>query len=134
VILAIVALPVAVLLLVGMIPSIVAYIIDHTPRRTLTLTVGPLNLAGTAPYCLQLWFGVDTVSALAQDLSNVWVWLVMYSAAAVGWLLHLGMPLIVRFLLESGIDRRKARLVQIQTNLRTEWGDDVEGAPPGATP
>jgi hypothetical protein len=134
VILAIVALPVAVLLLVGMIPSIVAYIIDHTPRRTLTLTVGPLNLAGTAPYCLQLWFGVDTVSALAQDLSNVWVWLVMYSAAAVGWLLHLGMPLIVRFLLESGIDRRKARLVQIQTNLRAEWGDDVEGTPSGATP
>jgi hypothetical protein len=132
VLLATVALPVAVLLLIGMIPSIVAYIIDHTARRTLTLTVGPLNFAGTVPYCLQLWFGVDTVYALSQDLTNVWVWLVMYSAAAVGWLLHLGMPLIVRFLMERGIDRRKARLVQIQTTLRAEWGDEVEGTSPGA--
>jgi hypothetical protein len=129
--LAVIALPVALLLLVGIVPSIVAYIIDHTPRRTLTLTVGPLNLAGAGPYCLQLWFGADTVRALGQDLTNVWVWLVMYSAAAVGWLLHLGMPLIVRFVLERAIDGRKAKLVQIQNKLRAEWGDEVEGGTPG---
>src|ERR1700761_8181068 len=60
-VLSVVALPVCVLLIVGMTPTIVAYIVDQTPRRTLTLTVGPLNLAGTAPYCMQLWFGIDTM-------------------------------------------------------------------------
>jgi len=124
--LAVVALPVCVLLVVGMIPSIVAYVIDQTPRRTLTLTVGPLNLAGTVPYCMQLWFGVDTMHALGPYLTSVWVWLVMYLAAAIGWLLHLGMPVIVHFLLERSIDRRKGRLVQIQKRLRAEWGDEVD--------
>ena len=124
--LAVVALPVCVLLVVGMTPSIVAYVIDQTPRRTLTLTVGPLNLAGTVPYCMQLWFGVDTMHALGPYLTSVWVWLVMYVAAAIGWLLHLGMPVIVHFLLERSIDRRKARLVQIQKKLRAEWGDEVD--------
>jgi hypothetical protein len=126
--LSVVALPVCVLLVLGMVPSIVAYIIDQTPRRTLTLTVGPLNLAGTIPYCMQLWFGTDTMHALAPYLTSVWVWLVMYVAAAIGWLLHLGMPVIVHFLLERSIDRRKNRLAQIQKRLRAEWGDEVDPA------
>jgi hypothetical protein len=130
--LSVVALPVCVLLIVGMTPSIVAYIVDQTPRRTLTLTVAPLNLAGTAPYCMQLWFGVDTMHALGTFIGDVWVWLVMYLAAAFGWLLYLGMPVIVHFLLERSIDRRKARLVQIQKKLRAEWGEDVDAA--GAAP
>ena len=126
--LSVVALPVCVLLVVGMTPSIVAYIVDQTPRRTLTLTVAPLNLAGTAPYCMQLWFGVDTMHALGSFIGDVWVWLVMYLAAAFGWLLYFGMPVIVHFLLERSIDRRKARLVQIQKKLRAEWGEEVDAA------
>jgi hypothetical protein len=124
--LSVVATPVAVLVVAGMIPTIVAYIIDQTAWRTLTLTVGPLNLAGTAPYCLLLWLGTDTIQALGQYLSNVWVWLVMYLAAAIGWLLHLGMPLIVRFILESALDRRKGRLLQLQSELRADWGQAVD--------
>ncbi|MEI9983966.1 MAG: hypothetical protein WDN69_12610 [Aliidongia sp.] len=116
--LSVAALPVCVLLVVGMLPSIVAYIVDQTPRRTLTLTVGPMNLAGTAPYCLQLWFGTNTLRGLGLFLNDAWVWLVMYLAAAAGWLLFFGMPVIVHFLLERSIDRRKARLVQIQKKLR----------------
>jgi hypothetical protein len=132
--LAAVALPACILLVVGMIPTIVAYVVDRTPRRTLTLTVGPLNLAGTVPYCIQLWFGGDTMHGLISSLTSVWVWLVMYLAAAIGWLLHFGMPVIVRFLLEQSIDRRKTRLVQIQKKLRAEWGDEVAGAVGSARP
>jgi MFS family permease len=125
--LGIMALPVCILLLAGMAPTIVAYIVDQTPRRTLTLTVGPLNLTGTAPYCLQLWFGADTLHALGAYLTDVYIWLVMYLAAAIGWLLHLGMPLIVRLILEQSIERRKNKLLQIQKRLRAEWGDGVDG-------
>jgi hypothetical protein len=126
--------PCGVLLLVGMLAPIVAYVVDQTPRRTLTLTVGPLNLAGTAPYCLQLWFGIDTMRALGSFLGNVWIWLVMYLAAALGWLLFLGMPVIVHYLLERSIDRRKARLQQIQKKLRADWGDQVDAAGTPDTP
>jgi len=129
--LSVAALPVCVLLVVGMLPTIVAYIVDQTPRRTLTLTVGPLNLAGTAPYCLQLWYGVVTMRSLGGFLGNVWVWLVMYLAAALGWLFFLGMPVIVHFMLERSIDRRKARLQQIQKKLRADWGDEVDAAGSG---
>jgi hypothetical protein len=126
--LAVTALPVCILLIVGMVPSIVAYVVDQTPRRTLTLTVAPLNLAGTAPYCVQLWYDGDTLHALSAYLDNVYIWAVMYLAASVGWLLHLGMPVLVRFILEQSIDRRKNRLLQIQKRLRAEWGNDVDTA------
>jgi hypothetical protein len=132
--LSVVAAPIAVLLVAGMIPTIVAYIVDRTPWRTLTLTVGPLNLAGTAPYCLLLWFGTDTIQALGQYLGNVWVWLIMYLAAGIGWLLHLGMPLIVRIVLEGALDRRKGRLLQLQSELRADWGAAVDAGADHTSP
>jgi hypothetical protein len=124
--LAITALPVAVLLALGMIPSMVAYAVDDTPRHGLTFTVGPLNFAGAAPFGVALWFGTDTVQALGQYLGSAWVWLAMYAAAGAGWLLHLGMPLIVRVALERSIAARRKRLLQIQSKLRAEWGDEVD--------
>jgi hypothetical protein len=124
--LAITALPVAVLLALGMIPSMVAYTVDDTPRRGLTFTVGPLNFAGAAPFCVALWFGTDTVQALGHYVGSAWVWLAMYAAAGAGWLLHLGMPLVVRVALERSIAARRKRLLQIQSKLRTEWGNEVD--------
>lgn len=124
--LTITALPVAVLLALGMIPSMVAYTVDDTPRRGLTFTVGPLNFAGAAPFCIALWFGTDTVQALGQYVGSAWVWLAMYAAAGAGWLLHLGMPLLIRVTLERSIAARRKRLLQIQSRLRAEWGDEVD--------
>jgi hypothetical protein len=126
VVLAVVALPIFILLIVGMIPSGVAYVVDRTPRRMLTLTVGPCNFAATVPFCMQLWFGSDTIQSLGHLMASPWIWLVMYLGAGVGWLFHFGMPVIVTSVLERSLDHRKTKYVSIQKSLRKEWGDEVD--------
>jgi hypothetical protein len=128
VLLALTAMPICILLIAGMIPSVTAYTIDQTPRRMLTLTVAPFNFAGTVPFCMQLWFAADAMQTLSQLIARPWIWMVMYLAAGAGWLLHFGMPVIVALVLERSLDLRKAKYVAIQKSLRAEWGDAVARA------
>jgi hypothetical protein len=123
------AAPTCILLLIGLAPSIVAYVVDRDERRMLTFTVAPLNLAGLAPYLLQLWAGPDNMVAVVRLLSSVYVWLVVYLAAGAGWLLFMGMPAIVSAVIEHSLDRRKAKLGAVQKDLRAVWGVEVEGGP-----
>jgi hypothetical protein len=128
VLLAMTAMPVCILLIAGMIPSITAYVVDRTPRRMLTLTVASLNFAGTVPFCARLWFVPDGMRTLAPMLAEPWVWMVMYLAAAAGWLLHFAMPPIVTLVLERSLDMRKAKYLAIQQRLEAEWGPEVNPA------
>jgi len=121
------AAPTCVLLLVGMVPSIVAYVVDRDERPMLAFTITPLNLAGLMPYLLQLWTGRDTMPTVVHLLSDVYAWLVIYLAAGAGWLLFLGMPTIVGILLERSLAGRKAQLEALQAKLRADWGADVAG-------
>jgi hypothetical protein len=125
------AAPTCVLMLVGMVPSIVAYVVDREERPTLAFTIAPLNLAGLMPYLLQLWTGRDTMPTVVHLLTDVYVWLVIYLAAGVGWLLYLGMPTIVAVVLERSLNSRRARLRQVQEKLRTDWGAEVAGGRDG---
>jgi hypothetical protein len=125
VLLAITAMPICIMLIVGMIPSITAYLVDQTPRRMLTLTVAPFNFAGVVPFCMQLWFSPDAMQLMGQLITRPWVWMVMYAAAGAGWLLHFGMPLVVAVVLERSLDLRKAKYIAIQKSLKAEWGEAV---------
>jgi hypothetical protein len=121
------AAPTCVLMLVGMVPTIVAYVVDREQRPTLAFTIAPLNLAGLMPYLLTLWTGRDTMPTVVHLLTDVYVWLVIYLAAGAGWLLYLGMPTIVAVLLQRSLNSRKNRLVSVQAKLRADWGAEVGG-------
>ena len=119
------AAPTCVLLLVGMVPSIVAYVVDRSERPMLAFTIAPVNLAGLMPYLLQLWTGRDTMPTVVHLLTDVYVWLVIYLSAGAGWLLFLGMPMIIAIVLGRSLDRRKSRLETLQSRLKADWGAEV---------
>lgn len=121
------AAPTCVLLLIGLVPSIVAYVVDRNERPMLAFTIAPLNLAGLMPYLLTLWNGSDTMPTVVHMLTDVYVWLVIYLAAGAGWLLFIGMPTIVTVALERSLDHRKGKLQSLQNKLRTDWGAEVAG-------
>lgn len=121
------AAPTCVLMLVGMVPTIVAYVVDREQRPTLAFTIAPLNLAGLMPYLLTLWTGRDTMPTVVHLLTDVYVWLVIYLAAGAGWLIFLGMPRLVVLILQSSLDRRKAKLKELQSKLKADWGPQVSG-------
>jgi len=125
--LAVFAMPTCVLVLFGMVPSIVAYVVDRGRRPMLAFTIGPLNLAGLMPYLLEVWTGQAQMQIVARLLTDVYVWLVIYLSAGAGWLVFMAMPKIVAFVLERSVDGRKAKLKAQQGKLREDWGSEVGG-------
>ena len=119
------ALPTAILLSVGLMPTLVALIVDVTRGRYLTKCVAGLNIAGVLPFLHKLLTtGHDVPTAMAI-VSDAFAWLVMYSAAAMGWLLFMGLPGLVSMIKVLTAKRRVYVLQETQRTLLNEWGDCI---------
>lgn len=97
-IIGVIALPTVLLLAVGMAPTLVAFfIVDCHPAKYSTRAVGYLNFAGCLPYAIDPWRsgGVWDFETLFTITTNPVSLLVMYSAAAVGWIVLFAAPPVV---------------------------------------
>ena len=121
----VVASPTVIVLFFGLLPTVVAYIIDRTKGKSATFCVGSINFVGVFPYIIALWTDKNTVDAALASISDIFVMLVMYSAAAFGWLLFLAMPSVVSSFVLVLQERKVAQLRAEQKELIEEWGPDV---------
>ena len=119
------ALPTATVVAVGLLPTVVALIVDLTPGRYLMRCVAGLNISGIAPFLQQLWAGENNMSAALSIVADPFVWLAIYGASAIGWLLFLGVPGAVAITQSLNIERRVNALKQEQKDLLNEWGDSI---------
>lgn len=126
--LALVFLPTTAVLTVGMIPTLVAFVVDSNPRRYLTITVGGLNLIGSLYFLRQLWSLGQSLSDVPIVLGNSYGWLTALVGAAFGWLLFLGMPFIIRHVAAAEARIRLYSLRRDQEKLIQDWGQQVTGA------
>lgn len=118
-------LPTWVFLGLTMLPSIVAYVVDRTPYRYAWVSVAGLNFAGVAPYLMKLWFEAHSLNNAIHIASNPFDLVVMYGAAALGWLLHRSLPPVVGAWLDVTSQRRLTQLRATQRRLIGEWGEEV---------
>ncbi len=117
---------VAIILLIGMLPTIVIRLVDKTPERTKVLTIGFMNFAGCFPYCFQLFAKGAEASALSV-IANPLNIVIMYSGALVGYIIEWG---VVGFVASIMVQKGKQRLIdirKIQENLVKKWGPEVTG-------
>lgn len=130
------SLPTLLLLLVGMLPSLVAVIVEKGPYRYAWICVGGLNFASISPWLFNLWFGRHTMAYAIEQITGVSMLLAAYGGAAAGWLLYLGVPPLVRAVLSATSHHRLDNLSKLQKNLADQWGEDVsqtsKQTPPGA--
>ena len=130
------SLPTLLLLLVGMLPSLVAVVAEKGAYRYAWICVGGLNFAGISPWLFNLWFGRHSMAYAIEQITGVSMLLAAYGGAALGWLLYLGVPPLVRAVLSATSHRRLDSLSKLQKNLADQWGEDVSQAsgpvPPGA--
>lgn len=124
---AVVFLPTTVLLGVGMMPTFAAALVDRSKRKTKAITVGAMNLAGSVPFMLELWTEGHSFEKAFSIVTDAKAIVVMYAAAAVGYLIDWAMTgIIAGFLLQRG----KSRLIAIdkrQKELVDRWGKEVTG-------
>jgi len=122
-----IVLPTSILFGIGMIPTIVAYVVDRDPEKSAPITVGGLNFCGCMPFAIELWKHQHTIGAAAKIFADPLAWLVMYGAAAVGWGLYYGIPPLVAGMEVSRAEKRVEVLKGKKVALVQEWGPDVAG-------
>jgi len=112
--------------LAGMLPSIVARLVDKTRDRLYFIIVAGFNFAGVAPFMLDLWNRGNTANAVQEVANNVYAWLIMFSMAGIGWLMIIFLPGVVYSILTSIANNRVSNLEREQYELIEEWGADVK--------
>ena len=119
----------SIFMLLGMLPSVVAYIVDKGPRRHIFATVAMMNLAGVFPYLLDIGLQPRVGTATVQALNDPMVWFFMYSAAAMGWVLVWLMPVLCGFGLHIAREGKVMKLEAECKKLLQEWGPEVQRKP-----
>jgi hypothetical protein len=124
--LALVFLPTTAVVVTGMIPTLVALVVDSSSKRYLTTTVGGLNLIGCFYFLHLLWSMPQGVSGVMVTLGSSYGWLCALSGAGCGWLLFLGMPTVVRSVAATQARLRLFRLNREMERMVEDWGPDVK--------
>lgn len=122
-----VLLPSAIVLAITMLPAFVALSVDRVPGRAFTVTVAMLNASGSMPAIIELWSRGHTLSAAQDVLGNPIFWMLAYLAAALGWLIFLMLPPIMRRYYGVITQTRVGLLERRQEKLRDVWGEAVTG-------
>ncbi len=119
------ALPTAILLIVGLVPTLAAFIIDRTPGKFLMKCVAGMNVAGLLPWIYKLWMnGHDMVTAMDMS-TDIFMWFSIYAASGMGWALFLGLPSAVAMSRVLNAKRRIYVLRERQKALFGEWGECI---------
>jgi hypothetical protein len=118
-----------VLVFVGMAPTIVAYLIDRTPKRFAAWCVGGMNFSGMLPSLLKYWDRGESVHSAIAIAFNPFDLTVTYGAAAFGWMLYQAIPPVVAAMIAVSAQHRIAKLRARQRELMKEWGEALALAP-----
>lgn len=121
--------PTSVLVLAGLAPTFVAYLIDRDPEKSAAITVGAMNLCGVAPFVVRLWQRGHEMAVTLRMLADPGTWLVMFGAAAIGWLMYFFIPQIVAAFITLRNQTRIKELEERRSLLVADWGTEVMGKP-----
>ncbi|MCG8510029.1 MAG: hypothetical protein MI741_12450, partial [Rhodospirillales bacterium] len=125
------SLPTVLMIVVGMPPTLVAWIIDRSHQKSATFCVAGMNFCGLFPHLMDFWHGTHSLAAAGEIITNVFVLLSIYGAAAFGWMLYVAVPPVVGTFLTVMAQRRVAQLRTLQRQILEEWGESVAKAAMG---
>jgi hypothetical protein len=91
------------------------------------VAVGATNFAGTLPALLQLWRSNNDIAYAINLVTNPYVLLLMYSGAAIGWLIYWQVPPFFGQIIRRRAQAHLKNLDDKQLDLITEWGPQVMG-------
>lgn len=112
-------------LFIGILPTMVAFVVDKSSGKYATFCVGSMNVTGIFPAIYALWTGKNNMSQAIQIITDVFDLVIMYGAAGIGWILYIIIPTGVSALLTIIGQRRISRLRNRQRELILEWGKDI---------
>ncbi len=126
-VLSILFLPTTMLLVIGMLPTPAASLIDKKRQSSKMMTVGAMNLAGCTPFLMELWRHGNSFEKSFDIISDPKTIIIMYAAAGVGYMIDWSMTgLTSSMLYQRGVQRQE-EIKKRQTALEERWGETVTG-------
>ncbi|MCI5060852.1 MAG: hypothetical protein MRY79_07260 [Alphaproteobacteria bacterium] len=122
--------PTTFLLSIGMLPTFVALLIDHSPGKNKAFTIGAMNFAGCFPYLLGVWTTTNSIEASIHFLSDPVTVIVMYGLAGLGYIINWATVLGVSSILIERSQNRLKRIEHEKKMLEERWGNEVSGKYP----
>ncbi len=126
---AVLFIPSTILLVVGMLPTVVAALIDRKGGAR-AITVGALNLCGCIPFLMDLWTKGHTTGLAVNLITDPLTIIVMYAAAGIGYMIDWALSGIVATILVQRSTARMEAIRKRQADLVARWGKEVTGELP----
>ena len=120
-----ISLPTVMIIGVGMLPTIVAGLIDRTDQKFSMFCVGGLNFAGVFPYLMQVWSEDHTIANAGSILTDLLALTIMFSSAGFGWMLVIAVPPVITAFLAILDETKLKQLKAQQQRILEEWGDST---------
>ncbi|MEO0393923.1 MAG: hypothetical protein AAF213_11880, partial [Pseudomonadota bacterium] len=117
--------PTTMVVICGMLPTLVAYFTDDSESKLGGITVGALNASGTLMVVMNLFIKDHSYQHALALISDPFNWLIMYSTAAFGWAIWLGVPKFYAYLSVVAAEKRLKVLRQTRADLIKEWGAEL---------
>jgi len=120
-----ISLPTVMIIGVGMLPTIVAGLIDRSDQKFSMFCVGGLNFAGVFPYLMQVWSEDHSIANAGSILTDLFTLTIMFSSAGFGWMLVIAVPPVITAFL-AVLDKTKLKQLKAQQQgIVEEWGDSA---------
>ena len=119
-------------LMIGMMPSVIAYLIDPNPQKVRYRIIRNLNLAGLLPSLIGLILQGNTAPAVHSALSQTQNWMMMYGGAGLGFLMVWLAPAITHVYMDLSAAGHIRRMEGAKQSLIDEWGDVTGQSPEGS--
>lgn len=115
-----------ILVMFGMLPGLIAMIIDQETKRYISKIVLTFNAAGLAPFIAKVLSSKGSSSIAIDMIIDPRTWLMIYLAASIGWIVYWAFPQI-----GIALNNMKTQIIIQKLNfemdrLVEEWGDDIK--------
>ncbi|NDF12473.1 MAG: hypothetical protein EB060_06655 [Proteobacteria bacterium] len=117
---------IAVIVIMGLLPGIVAYILDRRKGKAASRTIMGFNLAGLLPQVISVLTSPSPNALAREMMSNPFTWFWVYLFACFGWVVIHLVPQIAYLFLSLKAEYTVKRMRSQQEKLIKEWGEEIK--------
>jgi len=111
--------------MLGMLPAILAIIVDKGAGRFGSQTISACNFIGILPFLFDIGVNYEKSIAATEAMKDPYTWMIIYGFAIIGLMLIYVLPNITAIIFTIKAESKLKRLTQEQEKIANEWGDQV---------
>lgn len=112
-------------LLIGMLPALIARILDRRTGSCASRTIGAFNFMGMAPSLFRILESPERAATAKQIVNTPTEWVFIYCTAMLGWLTIWIVPQFTSAIFNIRAQKRVEKIARVQRKLEEDWSYKV---------